>query len=202
MKKILILFAHPVLEKSRVHKILLNYISKLDGITFNDLYENYPEFDIDVEREQQLLVQHDTIIWQHPLYWYSVPALLKQWQDLVLEHGWAYGKNGFALKGKKIFNAFTSGGGMQAYQREGYQRCTINELLKPFERTAQLCRMTYLPPFWISGTHKLELSQIHQYAEQYKQLLTKLKEENFTEEEIFQASRLNDLIVTTQTNSA
>ena len=96
MKKILILFAHPALEKSRVHKVLLNYISDLDGITLNDLYENYPEFDIDIEKEQQLLVQHDIIVWQHPMCWYSAPALIKQWQDLVLEHGWAYSKNGYA----------------------------------------------------------------------------------------------------------
>lgn len=202
MKKILILFAHPVLEKSRVHKILQFYISKLDGVTINDLYENYPEFDIDVEREQALLLQHDIIVWQHPLYWYSAPALLKQWQDLVLEHGWAYGKNGFALKGKKIFNAFTSGGGMQAYQHEGYQHCTITELLRPFERTAQLCNMTYLPPFWIPGTHKLQLPQAHQYAEQYKKLLIALQEDNLNTDDITQASCLNDLIETTQTNPA
>ena len=149
MKKILILFAHPALEKSRVHKILLNYISDLDGITLNDLYENYPEFDIDIEKEQQLLVQHDIIVWQRPMYWYSAPALIKQWQDPVLEHDWAYGKNGYALNGKKF--------SMQAYSTSGYQRCTITELLRPFERTAQLCRMTYLPPFWVAGTHKLEL---------------------------------------------
>jgi glutathione-regulated potassium-efflux system ancillary protein KefG len=194
MKKILILFAHPVLEKSRVHKVLIDHITGLDGITLNDLYENYPEFDIDIKKEQQLLQEHDIIIWQHPLYWYSGPALLKQWQDLVLEHGWAYGKKGFALSGKKIFNAFTSGSEMQAYRHEGHQRCTINELLKPFERTAQLCRMTYLPPFWVPGTHKIELPQIHEYAEQYRQLLIALEEDNLSEEEISGVSSLNELL--------
>jgi glutathione-regulated potassium-efflux system ancillary protein KefG len=69
MKKILIIFAHPVLEKSRVHKTLLKYISGLDHVTFVDLYESYPDFDIDVKREQQLLLAHDIIIWQHPLCW-------------------------------------------------------------------------------------------------------------------------------------
>lgn len=202
MKKILILFAHPILEKSRVHKILLNYIPKGEGITLNDLYENYPEFDIDIQREQELLLQHDIIVWQHPLYWYSAPALLKQWQDLVLVHGWAYGKNGFALKGKKILNVFSSGGGMQAYQREGYQHCTVNEVLKPYERTAELCRMTYLPPFWISGTHKLDLPQIHEYAEKYRELLFMLREDNLKETDIAQSVCLNDLIKTAEKNLA
>ena len=202
MRKILIIFAHPVLEKSRVHKRLVHYIPQLDGITLNDLYENYPDFDIDVKREQQLLLTHDIIIWQHPLYWYSAPAMLKQWQDLVLEHGWAYGKNGFALSGKKIFNVITSGGSMEAYQREGYQHCTISEVLKPYERTAELCRMTYLPPFWVSGTHKMELSQINEFGEKYKQLLLSLRQDSLQEEEMVQASCLNDLIEISQNKSA
>ena len=201
MRKILIIFAHPVLEKSRVHKRLLHYISQQPGITLNDLYENYPDFDIDVKREQELLAAHDIIIWQHPLYWYSAPALLKQWQDLVLEHGWAYGKNAYALKGKKVFNVITSGGSLTAYQREGYQQCTIHEVMKPYERTAELCRMTYLPPFWVAGTHKLELPQINEYGHKYNLLLQRLRQESLSDEEMMQASCLNDLIETTSQNN-
>jgi glutathione-regulated potassium-efflux system ancillary protein KefG len=119
MSRILVLFAHPVLEKSRVQYSLLKAITGLDNITINDLYQNYPEFDIDVKQEKKLLLAHDIIIWQHPFYWYSSPALLKQWQDLVLEHGWAYGKNGTALTGKRIFNVLTSGGSTKAYKNGG-----------------------------------------------------------------------------------
>lgn len=201
-KKILIVFAHPVLEKSRVHKSLLHYISRLDHITFNDLYENYPDFDIDVKREQQLLLAHDIVIWQFPLYWYSAPALLKQWQDLVLEHGWAYGKNGVALNGKKVFTVITSGGGMQAYQPDGYQHCTMNDLLRPYERTAALCNMAYWPPFWIPGTHKLELSQIEEYGEKYRQLLIEIGKGNITDEEMIPVNCINDLIEITKSNTA
>src|ERR1043166_905728 len=98
MSHILILFAHPAYEKSRVHKLLVKKARALEGITFHDLYEAYPDFDIDVKREQELLLQHDTIILLHPFYWYSSPAIIKQWQDLVLELGWAYGKKGTTLK--------------------------------------------------------------------------------------------------------
>ena len=82
--KILILFAHPLYEKSRVNQIVNKYIPDSEYITFNDLYEEYPDFKIDTNREQDLILNHDIIIWQHPLYWYSCPALLKQWMDMVL----------------------------------------------------------------------------------------------------------------------
>jgi glutathione-regulated potassium-efflux system ancillary protein KefG len=193
MASILILFAHPALEKSRVHKALLQQLKGVQGITFNDLYEQYPEFDIDVAREQDLLVRHDIIVWQHPLFWYSSPALLKQWQDLVLEHSWAYGTKGRKLEGKKVFNALTSGGSMEAYGPGGTNRYSLNDLLHPFEQTARLCRMTYLPPFWISSTHKMEQGQVEAYGRQYQQVLTALRDGLVPEEKILQVNCLNDL---------
>jgi putative NADPH-quinone reductase len=98
--RVLILFAHPALERSRVNRVLIRDLDQLDGVTFHDLYEAYPDFDVDVAREQALLLEHDTIVLQHPFYWYSTPALIKQWEDLVLQHGWAYGHEGNALRGK------------------------------------------------------------------------------------------------------
>lgn len=192
MNKILILFAHPALEKSRVHMTLVKAVSKLPGITLNDLYQQYPDFDIDVEHEQQLLRDHDIIVWQHPFYWYSAPALLKQWEDLVLEHGWAYGRHGHALKGKKVFNAFSSGASMAAYHMEGSQHCQITDLLRPFERTAWLCQMVYLPPFWIAGSHRLDMQQIEQYGVQYRELLIALRDGTLTEDEASMMSQLNE----------
>ena len=111
MNRILILFAHPRFEKSRANRALLKNIGHLPGVTLNDLYERYPDFNIDVDREKELLAAHDIIVWHHPIYMYGAPALLKQWIDLVLEYGWAHGREGDFLKGKVIFNALTSGGG-------------------------------------------------------------------------------------------
>jgi glutathione-regulated potassium-efflux system ancillary protein KefG len=192
--RILILFAHPVFERSRVHRALVQKIRALQGVTLHDLYELYPEFDIDIEREKELLANHDIIIWQHPLFWYSGPALLKQWQDLVLEHGWAYGKEGHALDGKKIFNSFTSGGEMQAYQNISFQGSSIKDFFLPFERTAQLCRMVYLPPFWVPGTHRLDKDHIDKYCEQYAALLTQLVNDKWTERELLDVPFLNNLV--------
>ena len=82
-RRLLLLFAHPAVHKSRVNHLLLSHVQSLPGITVNDLYEAYPRFLINVAREQALLLEHDVIIFQHPFYWYSSPAILKQWQDLV-----------------------------------------------------------------------------------------------------------------------
>jgi glutathione-regulated potassium-efflux system ancillary protein KefG len=193
MSRILVLFAHPALEKSRVQLSLLKAITGLENVTINDLYEQYPDFDIDVKKEKKLLLANDIIIWQHPFYWYSSPALLKQWQDLVLEHGWAYGKNGTALADKKIFNVLTSGGSAKAYKKDGYNKYPIHEYLRPFEQTANLCDMTYWPPFWIPGVHRIEKSQIEEYSSQYRELLIGLRDEQITEEEILKLSFLNQL---------
>jgi glutathione-regulated potassium-efflux system ancillary protein KefG len=149
MRRILVLFAHPVLERSRVNRRLIDEIRGMDGVTIHDLYEEYPTLAIDVRREQALLLAHDVIVFQHPFYWYSCPAILKEWQDLVLEHGWAYGANGTKLRGKVTFNTVTTGGPESAYRRGGANRFTMRELLAAWDQTAHLCGMTYLAPFSI-----------------------------------------------------
>lgn len=174
MPGVLIQFAHPALEKSRANRVLLAAAQDVPGVTINDLYEAYPDFDVDVDREQDLLLRHDFILLHHPFYWYSAPALVKQWEDLVLEHGWAYGREGNALTGKHLMNVITTGGRAEAYQPEGYNRFTIRQFLTPFEQTARLCKMTYLPPFVVHGTHRLDEAGIEAAAERYRALLTQL----------------------------
>ena len=198
MPRILILFAHPALEKSRVQYKMARQIRRLQNITFHDLYQVYPDLDIDVEQEKKLLLQHDIIIFQHPFYWYSAPAILKQWQDLVLEHGWAYGSGGRALAGKKIFNAITCGGPRAVYQKEGRNRFTINELLAPFNQTAFLCHMTYMPPFVVFDTLKLTDADIELHALKYEELLLAIQSDRITDVEWQQSDYLNDVVPITK----
>ena len=193
MAKILVLFAHPALEKSRVHASLLRHIRHLEGVTIHDLYEHYPDFDIDVKEEQRLLLQHDLVVFQHPFYWYSTPAMLKQWQDLVLEHGWAYGSKGKMLTGKKMFSAISCGGRQEAYQPNGLNRFTIRQLLWPLDQTAKLCNMQYLPPFVIHGTHKLAMPDIELCAAQYAQILIAFRNDRISTEELQKVTYLNEL---------
>lgn len=192
--KILILFAHPRFERSVNNSILVKNIPDIPEITFHDLYEKYPDFDINIEYEKKLLADHQIIIWQHPFYWYSAPPLLKQWIDLVLGFGWAYGPGGEALQGKIVFNSITSGGQRSAYSREGHNRFTVQELLAPFEQTAVLCRMIYLPPFAVHGTHRISKEEISQRAQQFRNILERFVKGDFSVEEIKKFSYLNDWI--------
>ena len=194
MAKVLVLFAHPALEKSRVQKRLITHLKNIRGVTFRDLYEVYPDLDIDVKQEQKLLLEHDIIILQHPFYWYSSPAIIKQWQDLVLEHGWAYGSGGNALEGKSILNVISCGGPRSVYAKEGRNRFTIRQFLAPFDQTAVLCKMRYLPPFAVHGTHKLSEEEIELHAMQYGQLLVALVNNKISDEEYGGAEYLNDLL--------
>ena len=164
----------------------------MEGITFHDLYQSYPEFDIDVKHEQELLEQHQIIVLHHPFFWYSTPAILKEWQDLVLEHGWAYGSAGNALKDKICFNVVTTGGGKEAYSQKGYNNYTIRQLLAPIEQTTRLCKMIYLPPFVVHGTNSITAESIEQHRKELHQILKELQQNNLLLEQLRQHDYFND----------
>jgi glutathione-regulated potassium-efflux system ancillary protein KefG len=195
VSRILVLFAHPALEKSRIHSTILAQLPALPRLTLHDLYEEYADFDIDVPREQQLLLAHDIIVMQHPFYWYSAPAIVKEYLDLVLEHGFAYGSTGRALEGKVLVNATTTGGPEVAYRVGGRNRFTMRQLLAPFDQTAVLCRMTYLAPFVVHGTHTLDADTGCWPAQrQYRNLLTQLRDGTLDLARAAVAERVNDLL--------
>jgi putative NADPH-quinone reductase len=177
-RRILVLLAHPSLDRSEVNRPMADAIRDIDGVTLTDLYALYPDFQIDIDREQQQLLAHDVIVFQHPLYWYSTPAILKEWQDLVLEHAFAYGSHGTALHGKIFFNALTAGGAEAAYRAEGYNHFTIRELLYPLEQTALLCGMTYLPPFALFGSRMaVEEGRVGEHIADWTRLLEALRDD-------------------------
>jgi glutathione-regulated potassium-efflux system ancillary protein KefG len=194
-RRLLILFAHPALHKSRVNQLLLSSVESLSGVTINDLYESYPNFHVNVAREQALLLEHDVIIFQHPFYWYSSPAILKQWQDLVLEYGFAYGKNGTRLHGKLVLTAISTGGPSSAYQRSGYNYFTVRELLAPFEQTARFCGMTYLPPFVVPGVLWMQdQAELSTYGSVYRRALAALRDHALDLSELMKLDTLNQAV--------
>ena len=132
----LIVFAHPALEKARVAPAMLKAASSLPYFPIRDLYDLYPDMTVDVLAEQVAMAVSDIVVLQFPLYWYSVPALLKEWLDLVWVPGWAYGKGGKVLHGKTLACAFSAGGSNEAYGPTGTNRFTIEELMRPWEQTA------------------------------------------------------------------
>jgi glutathione-regulated potassium-efflux system ancillary protein KefG len=173
---ILILFAHPALQKSRVNRRLITYVRDIEGVTFHDLYETYPDFHILVAKEQELLIKNDIIVFHHPIFWFSVPALLKEWMDLVLHHGWAYGRGGKALKDKKMFSVISTGGRESFFRKGGFNRHTMEEFLYPIGQTAYICGMDYLPPFIVHGTHTITEQEIAIHGENYRKVITALRD--------------------------
>ncbi len=173
---VLILFAHPAFQKSRVNRALIQAARETPGVTVHDLYETYPDFLIDVAAEQSLMERHEVVVLQHPFFWYSSPAIIKEWLDLVLTYGWAYGQSGTALKGKTLAQATSAGGPEEVYQRDGVNHFTIRELLAPFEQTARLCGMNYAEAFVVHGTNRLDDAQLATRVADYRIWLEALRE--------------------------
>ncbi len=155
---------------------MMRAVRALDGVTFHDLYQIYPEFHIDVKHEQRLLSEHDIVVFQYPYLWFNVPALIKEWQDLVLVHGWAYGHRGSALQGKKVFSVITTGGGEDAYRKNAFTRFTMRELLAPMEQMAFRCGMEFLPPFVVHGTFRMAEEEIRRHVGDYGRMMEALRD--------------------------
>lgn len=191
-KKILVLFFHPRFEDSRANKALIKAISTIENVTIRDMYEQYPDFNIDIKQEQELLLKHDIIVWQHPFFWYNCPPLMKQWIDLVLELGWAYGRDGQNLEGKHIFNVITSGGSLEVYQKTGRNRFTYREFLNSFDQTAYLCHMHYLPPFLVPAAGRLTVEELNIYSENYCKILKAIQQPDFDFTQLQEIVYFND----------
>lgn len=176
-RRILVLYAHPRPDRSQVNAAMAEVARALEGVTLVDLYGLYPTLDIDIQAEQARLLHHDALVFLHPLYWYSSPAILKEWQDLVLEYGWAYGTGGRALAGKIFFQATSSGGASDAYRPGGMNEYPLTTLLSPFERTAKLCHMHWLPPFVLHKAGRaLADGRLAHHLDDWRVLLMMLRE--------------------------
>ena len=177
--RILILHAHPRPSSSIVQRALSSTAKSIAGVTFHDLYAAYPDFGIDAAREQALLLAHDIIILQHPFYWYSSPAIIKEWQDIVLEFGWAYGPGGDKLHGKFMMQAMSTGGAEGFYHLKGRNRFSVEDLLHPFNQTAHLCGMAYLKPFLVYEGRRISDDELEGHTSRYRDLLTDIVDGTF-----------------------
>jgi glutathione-regulated potassium-efflux system ancillary protein KefF len=169
MADVLVLCAHPHLETSRVNRALLQAASMLKprDVEVRDLYALYPDYLIDVAAEQARLAQARLVVWQHPIQWYAMPALMKLWIDEVLAFGWAYGPGGEALRGKDLWLVASTGGPEKSYHPAAYNRYFFDAFLPPYEQTAALCGMRFLPPLLLHGAHKAGEAELAAHAERY-----------------------------------
>ena len=169
MADVLVLAAHPHLETSRVNRALTQAASALGerDVEVRDIYALYPDYLIDIDAEQAALAGARLVVWQHPIHWYSMPALMKLWVDDVLAFGWAYGPGGTALKGKDLWLVASTGGPDESYRPDSYNRYFFDAFLPPYEQTAELCGMRFVPPLVLHGAHRVTDAELESHAELY-----------------------------------
>jgi glutathione-regulated potassium-efflux system ancillary protein KefF len=173
MASIVVLCAHPSLQHSRVNRALMRAAKSgaLPQVQVRDLYALYPDYLIDTPAEQAVLADARLVVWQHPLHWYGMPPLLKLWLDDVLAFGWAYGPGGHALQGKDLWLVASTGGSEPAYHPNGHNRYFFDAFMPPYEQTAALCGMRFLPPLVLHGAHRVSDAALNAHVQTYLQRL-------------------------------
>ena len=171
---ILVIQAHPYPDRSRANRALTRAIEGVDAVEVRSLYDLYPDFSIDVEAEKSALGTCSAVVWQHPLYWYTAPALLKLWFEKVLTAGWAYGPNGTALRGKQCLWVVTTGADPQGYSENGLHQHTFDAFVPVMRQTAQFCGMIWLEPIIVHGAHKVSESELDAFGARYRERLLTL----------------------------
>lgn len=180
MARVLIYYAHPGHKHSHVNRVMARAARDIEGITFVDLYKEYPRFGIDCDREQQRLLDHDVIVFQFPMFWYSTPSLIKEWEDIVLEHGFAYGAGGDKLEGKRMLLAITAAGSADAYTVDGYQHYPIRTFLTPLEQTARLCNMSFAPPYVLYGSLRApDAGVVEPHVDGYVRMVEAMRDDRY-----------------------
>jgi glutathione-regulated potassium-efflux system ancillary protein KefF len=163
-----VLAAHPNWRESRVNRRLVELAATVSGVKVQDLYGRYPDYDIDVSAEQANVQAAQLLVLLHPIQWYSMPALMKLWLDEVLRYGWAYGRGGTALQGKDVWLVATTGGPESSYHPQGYNRYFFDAFLPPYEQTAALCGMRFLPPLLLHGAHRAGAAELEAHYEMFR----------------------------------
>ncbi|HET6829613.1 MAG TPA: NAD(P)H-dependent oxidoreductase [Ramlibacter sp.] len=166
-----VLAAHPRMRDSRINRRLLQAAQAVPSVAVQDLYARYPDYDVDASAEQALAAQAQLLVLLHPVQWYSMPPLLKLWLDEVLAYGWAYGPGGNSLRGKDLWLVATTGGAEESYHPTGYNRYFFDAFLPPYEQTAALCGMRFLPPLLLHGAHRAAEAQLQAHVDVFAQRL-------------------------------
>lgn len=150
---------------------MLDAVRDLPELEVRSLYDLYPDFDIDVAAEQAALVRADLVVWLHPIYWYSVPAMLKHWFDVVHLRDWAYGEGGDKLYGKHCLWVTTTGGEATSFSLTGVHHLPFAAFEAPLRQTAKFCGMVWETPIALHGAHVITEDEIGAAALAFRQRL-------------------------------
>ena len=170
MAEIVVVAAHPQVQHSQVNRRLIA-AAGATGVELRNLYRLYPDYLIDVAAEQAALAAARLVVWLHPIHWYSMPPLMKLWLDEVFAWGWAYGPEGNGLRGKDLWLVASTGGAESSYRPDGHNRYFFDEFLHPYEQTAALAGMRWLPPLVLHGAHRVSEAALQAHVEVFAQRL-------------------------------
>jgi glutathione-regulated potassium-efflux system ancillary protein KefF len=170
-----LIHAHPYPARSRANAALLAAVRDLSNVDVRSLYAMYPDFDIDAPVERGAIGRATAIVLLHPLYWYTTPALLKHWFDVVLTKGFAYGEGGTALHGKTCLWAVTTGGDDSAFSEAGRHHRAFAAFTPVVEQTVRYCGMTWAPPFVVHGAHQISDDELAEAARGFRKRVQKLE---------------------------
>lgn len=129
-------------------------------------------FTADIVREQSLLQAADLVIFQFPLWWYSMPALMKGYIDRVFSAGWAYA-GGQALAGKIALLSVTTGAPEMMWNEE--QKGDLHNILRHLTQgTFAMCGMRSLDPFVVFGAKRMNSEQRGAVVKAYMERLLQI----------------------------
>ncbi len=199
-KSILIILAHPTFQRSFIHKKCMHIAHEYADNTIVDLYEDYPTFIIDAKEQQNLLLQHDIIIFHYPWRWFSPPALLQEWKETVLTNEFIIEHD--SLKDKIFSSVISVEDEQEDYTENGMYHMNINALLSPQSKMAEICQMVYIPPLIVYGHRKLlnaetksqAIEALKPYFDIYKTFLHSLKNDNINIPALQKSSTINDVL--------
>ncbi|WP_076460061.1 NAD(P)H-dependent oxidoreductase [Limosilactobacillus caccae] len=171
--KTLVIVAHPQLDSSATEAFFKTAARQADNVTWHEL-----TIPFDVVHEQQLLHSANRIILQFPMYWYSAPAILKQW----LDEAWTTTLTTNRLvKGHELGIVVTVAHPAQAFMPGASQQFTIAELLRPYQALAHATGMKYLPPLPVYQFAQQSDEQRQLLFIRYQQYLTAKKFQHFSD---------------------
>ncbi|GAB3228439.1 NAD(P)H-dependent oxidoreductase [Glycomyces halotolerans] len=136
----------------------------------------------DIRAEQERLLAADAVILQFPLWWFSMPAIMKGWVDRVLTNGFGYGSTrGWprygdgVLAGKRAMVSVTTGAAEPHLSDRGVNG-SIEDLLFPINHGIFFYTgMEVLPPFVVTGAVRFDQARYEEAAERLRQRLERLE---------------------------
>lgn len=172
MNKILVLFAHPRFEDSEINKRLVQAYRGWENVTFRDLYEDYPDFNILYMYERDHLKEYQSIIFHFPLVWFGIPPLLQLWIEEVFDRRWLYElKDENPLKDKRAYIVVSAGDKPSGYSIGDPNKFDARPYLKSLTESIKMNQMTLEGLITVDNTNQLSTEELEKYSTEVKNIV-------------------------------